>query len=233
MTNQVKVLILEDELSIRSFIRINLRRFNYYVLEASTGEEALELMDSNTDIKIALLDVMLPGIDGFAVCSTLRRKYPHLGIIMLTAKGQEQDKIQGLEIGADDYIVKPFSPKELIARIEALLRRVNNSKPILKGKTKVNDGFVLDLAGKKFLKDNKEISLTPTEFNIVSLLINNLDKALTRDEILDNVWGKNYIGDIKIVDVNIRRIRQKIESDSSNPKYIKTVRGYGYVWNTK
>ena len=228
-----KILVLEDEESIRSFILINLKRNNFDVIEAASGEEALEKLDETVDL--ALLDVMLPGISGFEVCKQAREKYPALGIIMLTAKGQEDNKIEGLELGADDYIVKPFSPKELTARINALLRRLNiveqphmskeeETKQIVSGK------FVILQDERKLLKDGEEIELTPIEFALVKYFMENANKAVHRDEILQNVWGYNYVGDFKIVDVNIRRIRQKIEEDPSNPKYIEKVWGYGYRW---
>ena len=227
-----KILVLEDEASIRSFIMINLKKNNFDIVETSSGEEALEKLDDTVDI--ALLDVMLPGISGFEVCKRAREQYPALGIIMLTAKGQEENKIEGLELGADDYIVKPFSPKELLARINALARRLNivdkvavveqNTDQIVTGK------FTILPEERKLLKDGVEIELTPIEFSLVKYFMENPNKAIHRDEILNNVWGYNYVGDFKIVDVNIRRIRQKIEDDPSNPKYIEQVWGYGYRW---
>lgn len=226
-----KILILEDEKSIRSFIKIKLRALNYEIVEAENGNEALRKADGSVDI--ALLDVMLPDIDGFEVCRRLRETYPKLGIIMITAKGQEDDKVDGLRSGADDYIVKPFSPKELAARIEALLRRinVNSSKESTDINIIKNGPFTLDMNKKILRKYEDEISLTPTEYEIIKLLINNAEKTVSRDEILDKIWGKNYFGDIKIVDVNIRRIRRKMEEDSSNPVYLKTIWGYGYIWS--
>ena len=227
-----KILVLEDEASIRSFIMINLKKNNFDIVETSSGEEALEKLDDTVDI--ALLDVMLPGISGFEVCKRAREQYPALGIIMLTAKGQEENKIEGLELGADDYIVKPFSPKELLARINALARRLNivdkvavveqNTDQIVTGK------FTILPEERKLLKDGVEIELTPIEFALVKYFMENPNKAIHRDEILNNVWGYNYVGDFKIVDVNIRRIRQKIEDDPSTPKYIEKVWGYGYRW---
>ena len=227
-----KILVLEDEASIRSFIMINLKKNNFDIVETSSGEEALEKLDDTVDI--ALLDVMLPGISGFEVCKRAREQYPALGIIMLTAKGQEENKIEGLELGADDYIVKPFSPKELLARINALARRLNivdkvavveqNTDQIVTGK------FTILPEERKLLKDGVEIELTPIEFSLVKYFMENPNKAIHRDEILNNVWGYNYVGDFKIVDVNIRRIRQKIEDDPSTPKYIEKVWGYGYRW---
>ncbi|MGF7058559.1 response regulator transcription factor [Brassicibacter mesophilus] len=224
-----RVLVLEDEADIRGFIVINLKRAGYDVIEAETGEQALEVAQKNKDIDIAVLDVMLPGIDGFEVCRNIREMNETTGIIMLTAKSQEMDKINGLSMGADDYVVKPFSPAELVARIDALVRRVE----LLKGKKSENiisGPFKLDIDGRAISKNGEEIELTQTEYLIMKLLIENEDQSLSREQILDSVWGQNYFGDPKIVDVNIRRLRQKVEEDSSNPKYIKTIWGYGYRW---
>ena len=220
-----KILVLEDEASIRSFILVNLKRYNFDIVEAASGEEALEKIDETVDI--ALL-----GISGFEVCKRVREKYPSMGIIMLTAKGQEENKIEGLELGADDYIVKPFSPKELLARINALVRRlhVSDKHENMQSNQIVSGKFVILQDERKLLKDGKEIELTPIEFTLVKYFMENANKAVHRDEILNNVWGYNYVGDFKIVDVNIRRIRQKIEDDPSNPKYIEKVWGYGYRW---
>lgn len=231
-----KILVLEDESSIRSFILVNLKKNGFETVEAASGEEALEKLDRSVDL--ALMDVMLPGISGFEVCKRAREQYPSLGIIMLTAKGQEENRIEGLELGADDYIVKPFSPKELVARINALVRRLNiidtaqpvEEKPEDDGKI-VSGKFVILQDERKLLKDGKEIELTPIEYTLVKYFMENANKAVHRDEILNNVWGYNYVGDFKIVDVNIRRIRQKIEDDPSNPKYIEKVWGYGYRWS--
>lgn len=226
----MKVLLLEDEKSIRDFVRINLKREGYEVIEASTGEEALEIAQKQSDISIALLDVMLPGIDGFEVCGQLRKQYPRLGIIMLTAKSQELDKVMGLEFGADDYVSKPFSPAELLARVKALLRRLT---PIQEAeeRNEINIApFTLLLDERKLIKADQEIVLTPKEFAIIKLLAENANKAISRDEILTAVWGQFFVGDLKIVDVNIRRIRQKIEDDPAHPTFLETVWGYGYLW---
>lgn len=203
----------------------------FEIVEAASGEEALEKLDDTFDI--ALLDVMLPGIDGFEVCRQAREKFPRLGIIMLTAKGLEQNKIEGLELGADDYIVKPFSPKELLARINALQRRLNVKELNVEeeqGGNITSGIFTILQNERKLLKRDQEIELTPIEFALVKYFMENANKAIHRDEILQNVWGYNYVGDFKIVDVNIRRIRQKIEDDPSNPRYIEKVWGYGYRW---
>ncbi|GIO09255.1 DNA-binding response regulator [Brevibacillus reuszeri] len=227
----MKVLLLEDEKSIRDFVRINLKREGYTVVEAATGEEALEIAESQADIDIAILDVMLPGIDGFEVCGRLRKKYPRLGIIMLTAKSQELDKVMGLEFGADDYVGKPFSPAELLARIKALHRRLAPVTIIAEHRNEIDiSPFILLLDERKLIRGDQEIVLTPKEFAIIKLLAENANKAISRDEILTAVWGQFFIGDLKIVDVNIRRIRQKIEQDPAHPAFLETVWGYGYLW---
>jgi two-component system, OmpR family, response regulator VicR len=226
----MKVLLLEDEKSIRDFVRINLKREGYEVIEAGTGEEALDLADQQSDFVIAILDVMLPGIDGFEVCGQLRKKYPRLGIIMLTAKSQELDKVMGLEFGADDYVSKPFSPAELLARVKALHRRLTPI-PEAEDKNEINIApFTLLLDERKLIRAEQEIDLTPKEFAIIKLLAENANKAISRDEILTAVWGQFFVGDLKIVDVNIRRIRQKIEDDPAHPAFLETVWGYGYLW---
>lgn len=227
----MKVLLLEDEKSIRDFVRINLKRDGWEVVEASTGEEALELADRQPDIEIAILDVMLPGIDGFEVCNRLRQKYPRLGIIMLTAKSQELDKVMGLEFGADDYVGKPFSPAELLARVKALHRRMFLPATTEAERNEIDiHPFTLLLDERKLIKQDQEIVLTPKEFAIIKLLAENANKAISRDEILTAVWGQFFVGDLKIVDVNIRRIRQKIEQDPAHPAFLETVWGYGYLW---
>ena len=223
-----KILILEDEVGIRSFVAINLKREGYEVIEAQNGQEALEKISEN-NIKIALLDVMLPDINGTDVCKYIRQNFENVGI-MLTAKSQEEDKIEGFMSGADDYIIKPFSIKELLFRINALLRRVKKDEEVLDTNKVVLSPFILDLDKRKLFKNNKEIELTPTELAIVKYLMDNTKKSLSREQILQEVWGNNSLYDFKIVDVNIRRIRNKIEDDPSKPKYIQTVWGYGYCF---
>lgn len=222
-----KVLLVEDEASIRGFLKINLKRNDLKVLETDNGEDGLKIADLERP-EIAILDVMLPGIDGFEVCDTLRRKYPNMGIIMLTAKSQDIDKIMGLEYGADDYIVKPFNPIEVVLRVKALLRRIVE-KQNKREKLIVGD-FTIDLYSQKLLKQEEEIDLTPKEYLLMKLFLENPNRAFKRDELLDLVWGENYFGDPKIIDVNIRRLRAKIEDDSYEPKYIETVWGIGYRW---
>ena len=226
-----KVLVLEDESSIRSFIVINLLRAGYEVVEAETGEEALEKLKDNPDVRVTLLDIMLPGIDGFEVCRRVRAAYPHIGIIMLTARSQEMDKVTGLMTGADDYVTKPFSPVELTARVDALLRRTGDAGG---GSMPVGEisqpPFLLNLENRSVEKNGERLKLTQLEYQIMKLFMENSGKALAREEILDMVWGRSFYGEVKIVDVNIRRLRLKIEDDAQEPKYITTVWGFGYKW---
>ena len=224
-----KVLILEDEVSIRSFVVINLKRAGYEVVEAGTGEEALELLKTNPDVGVAILDIMLPGIDGFEVCRSIRATDKKIGIIMLTARSQEMDKITGLMTGADDYMTKPFSPAELTARIDALYRRIDNDGASNQIELK-HGPFVLNTRNRTIDKDGRRIKLTQVEYAIVKLFMQNPGRALSREDILAAVWGRDYDGELKIVDVNIRRLRIKIEDDTANPTYITTVWGFGYKW---
>ena len=226
-----KILLVEDEESIRGFLKINLERNSFEVIEAETGEEGIEKALREKP-EIIILDVMLPGIDGFQVCSRLRKEFSNVGIIMLTAKGQDMDKIMGLEFGADDYIIKPFNPLEVVLRVKAILRRIGISEDeSSNNKNKLMGGpFIIDLYSQKLLKNNKEIDVTPKEYMLMKLFIENPNKAFTRDELLNLIWGYNFFGDPKIIDVNIRRLRSKIEDDSSNPQYIETVWGIGYRW---
>lgn len=225
-----KILILEDEIGIRSFVSINLKREGYDIIEAGTGREAIEKIDFEDGIAIALLDVMLPDMSGIEVCKYIRAKYDQVGIIMLTAKFQEEDKIEGFMSGADDYMVKPFSIKELMVRVSALIRRVRKESAPAKNSEIDLRPFLLDVDKRKLYKNGEEIELTPTEFSIVKYLMSNAKQSLSREKILEEVWGTNYLYDFKIVDVNIRRIRNKIEDDPSKPKYIQTIWGYGYCF---
>jgi len=224
-----KILVLEDEASIRGFVVINLQRAGYEVVEAETGEQAIEKLTQNPDVAVALLDIMLPDIDGFEVCRRIRAKNPNIGIIMLTARTQELDKVTGLMTGADDYVTKPFSPTELIARIDAICRRVGIED--MPQTNEVRSGpFLLNRENRTLDKNGERIRLTQVEYTIMLLFIENPDKALSREEILNSVWGRDYFGELKIVDVNIRRLRIKIEDDPRDPEYITTVWGYGYKW---
>ena len=226
-----KVMVLEDEASIRSFIVINLRRAGYEVVEAETGEEALDKLHANPDTLVALLDVMLPGIDGFEVCRRIRATNPRIGIIMLTARSQEMDKVTGLMNGADDYVTKPFSPAELTARVDALIRRSGGASHEPPAGTISQPPFLLNTRNRTLEKNGQRIKLTQVEYSIMRMFMENPGKALSREEILDLVWGRDYFGELKIVDVNIRRLRMKIEDEPSAPKHILTVWGYGYRWN--
>ena len=226
-----KVLVLEDEANIRSFIVINLRRAGYEVVEAESGEEALTKLKAQKDIRVALLDVMLPGIDGFEVCRRLRANDATIGIIMLTARSQEMDKVTGLMTGADDYVTKPFSPAELTARVDALMRRSGGSGPVEEDSGQLSSPpFTLNLRNRTLEKNGQRVKLTQVEYGLMKLFMENPGKALSREEIMDTVWGHDYFGELKIVDVNIRRLRMKIEDDTANPTYITTVWGFGYKW---
>ena len=224
-----KVLILEDEVNIRSFVVINLKRAGYDVIEAGTGEEALEKLRMIPDIGVAILDIMLPDIDGFEVCRRIRASNKQIGVIMLTARTQEMDKVTGLMTGADDYVTKPFSPAELTARIDALFRRMggdpNAGSELLK-----SGPFVMNTRNHTLEKNGSRIRLTQVEYAILKLFMQSPGRALSREDILSSVWGREYEGELKIVDVNIRRLRIKIEDDATTPTYITTVWGFGYKW---
>ena len=224
-----KVLILEDEVNIRSFVVINLKRAGYEVVEAGTGMEALEKLQENPDIGVAILDIMLPDIDGFEVCRRIRASSMPIGVIMLTARSQEMDKVTGLMTGADDYVTKPFSPAELTARIDALFRRLGGEKKIVSELMQQGE-FVMNTRNHTLEKAGQRIRLTQVEYAIMKLFMQNPGKAISREDILAHVWGREYEGELKIVDVNIRRLRLKIEEDAQNPVLISTVWGYGYKW---
>ena len=224
-----KVLVLEDEENIRSFVVINLKRAGYTTIEAGTGEDALAALKENPDVKVALLDIMLPGIDGFEVCRRIRAMDNKIGIIMLTARTQEMDKVTGLMTGADDYVTKPFSPAELTARVDALYRRAGGE--MVRDADEISQPpFLLNTRNRTLEKNGQRLKLTQVEYSIMKVFMENPGKALSREEILDMVWGRDYFGELKIVDVNIRRLRLKIEDNVQNPTYITTVWGYGYKW---
>ena len=230
-----RVLVVEDEASIREMVALNLKMAGWEVVEAPSAERALELMHHGDECDAALLDIMLPGMDGLSLCETIRRENNEIGIIIVSAKGQESDKIRGLSIGADDYITKPFSVSELVARLEALTRRIKRggvpAKPAEEQEQLISGPFVLDEKSRMLYKNGTAIDLTQVEFQIMELFFRNPGTALVREKILEGVWGKNYFGDVKIVDVNIRRLRMKIEDEPSSPQHILTVWGYGYRWN--
>ncbi|MCF0122560.1 MAG: response regulator transcription factor [Ruminiclostridium sp.] len=223
-----KILVLEDEANIRSFVVLNLSRAGYEAIEAGTGEEALEQLRLNPDVRVAILDIMLPDMDGFEVCRRIRAGNSKIGIIMLSARTQEMDKVTGFMTGADDYVTKPFSPMELTARIDALYRRI--------GGEMMDEGelqqppFTLNTRKRTLEKNGQRIKLTQVEYAIMKLFMENPGRALSRADILKAVWGENYLGELKIVDVNIRRLRMKIEDDPTSPICINTIWGYGYKW---
>ena len=224
-----KVLILEDEVNIRSFVVINLKRAGYDAIEAGTGQEALDRLKEHPDTGVAILDIMLPDMDGFEVCRNIRATNKQIGIIMLTARTQEMDKVTGLMTGADDYVTKPFSPAELTARIDALYRRIGGDGGADTGLL-TQGPFVMNIRNRTLEKQGERIRLTQVEFSILKLFMQNPGRALSREDILAAVWGPDYEGELKIVDVNIRRLRIKIEDNATTPKYITTVWGFGYKW---
>ena len=232
-----RILVVEDEDVIRDFEVINLKRAGYEVVDVPTGEEAIQVFERNpTHFDVAVLDVMMPGMDGFEVCRRIREKNSSIGIIMLTAKSQEMDKVNGLMIGADDYVTKPFSPSELVARVDALHRRVTVAaeKAQAPAPSELKSGpFVLNMKSRKKKKNGRVLELTQVEYQILEYFFNNPNTALGRQDILNKVWGEGYFGDIKIVDVNIRRLRMKLEDAPSKPEFLLTVWGFGYKWVQK
>lgn len=230
MEKMRKVLVCEDEDTIREFIIINLQRSGYEVSAVSNGEDALKMfVEEGGRFDIALIDIMMEGIDGFAVCQRLREYSGTLGIIMLTARTQEMDKVRGLMLGADDYVTKPFSPSELVARVDAVYRRVSMTNGVQLENITAGP-FSLDRKSRTLMKNGELVDLTQVEYQIMDLFLQNQTTALSRTYIMDEIWGEHYDGEEKIVDVNIRRLRMKIEDDPSLPHYIQTVWGFGYKW---
>ncbi len=232
-----KILVAEDEAAIREFIVINLKRNGYDVTDTENGEKALEAYYSEGgDFDIVLLDIMMPGIDGLEVCKQIRQDNNNIGIIMLTAKTQEIDKITGLIMGADDYVTKPFSPSELMARVDALYRRVgvvrgvSSAVPDPSEYMLYSGDFVLNLRSRTLTRRGVPIELTQVEFQIMEYFLLHPGQPLDRNDILAHVWGDKYVGEEKVVDVNVRRLRMKIENDPSTPRHLTTVWGMGYKW---
>ena len=228
-----KVLVLEDEENIRSFVVINLKRAGYTTIEAGCGMDALTALKENPDIKVALLDVMLPDIDGFEVCRRIRAMDNKIGIIMLTARSQEMDKVTGLMTGADDYVTKPFNILELKARVRALLRRSAITAPAPQPETSplLQKGHIsIDEQCRSAYKDSQPIELTMKEFDLILFLMKNPGKVYSREALLDLVWGYEYLGDNRTVDVHIRRLREKLELNPAQPEYIITKWGVGYYF---
>ena len=227
-----RIIVCEDEDSIREFIVLNLKRSGFEVTDVSCGEDAVKAFtEKNGEFDVALLDIMMPGIDGFEVCKRLREMSDKVGIIMLSAKSQEIDKVSSLMMGADDYITKPFSVTELVARVDAVCRRVSMTADRTSDDPSVisSGPFILDTKSRTVRKNGVPIDLTQIEYQILEFFFRNQNTALDRTSILRSIWGDDYYGE-KIVDVNIRRIRMKIEDEPTNPKYITTIWGYGYKW---
>lgn len=224
-----KVLILEEEENIRAFAAANLQRGGYETLEASTGQQALDQLREQPDTAVAVLDLTLLDMDGFELCRLIRQEHSQIGILMLVSRAKEMDKITGLMTGADDYLTKPFSPAELNARVDALLRRVRGNS--VSAEELLSSGpFIMNTRKRYLEKYGQRIRLTLAEYSIVRLFLQNPGRALSREEILSGVWGRAYDGDPKIVDVNIRRLRIKLEDNPNEPRFITTVWGYGYRW---
>lgn len=225
-----RVLVVEDELPIRKLICFNLSRSNFDVLEAGDGATALELIEEERPT-IMILDLMLPDMDGFEICTEVRKRNPQLPIIILSARGQDMDKIMGLELGADDYIVKPFNPLELVARVRTVLRRTMPSQTPPAAPERLTMGpYILDLKTLKLYKSGTALKLTAREFQLMKLFFERINQPITRNDLLDEIWGRDYFGDPKTVDVHVRRLREKLEDDPSNPKYLITMWGFGYCF---
>jgi len=225
---KAKILVVEDEEPIRSFVRINLERSDFLVLEAASGEEALKLIKTTVP-HLVVLDLKLPGMDGLQVCRVLREEYPQVAIVMLTARTQDMDKIKGLEMGADDYVVKPFNPLELVARVKAVLRRLYPAKNFVLS----CDDLEIFPAARQVKKAGKQIELTSREFELLYFLARNPGRAFSRDELLNHIWGKDYFGEPKAVDIYIHRLRSKLGDDPTAPSFIETIWGLGYRWRER
>lgn len=223
-----KILVVDDERNMVEIIKYSLEKAGYQVSEAYDGREAIEKA-RNWKPDLIVLDVMLPVVDGYQVCKQLSTEM-QMPIIMLTAKDEEIDKVLGLELGADDYLTKPFSPKELVARVRAHLRRFRKSSIETSTDEMSFSSLSVNTNRREVFMEGKKIDLTPREFDLLSYLIINKDKVVTRDTLLNNIWGYDYYGDAKIVNVTIARLREKIEKDPANPQYIVTNRGVGYMF---
>ncbi len=226
-----KLLIVDDEQSILTLLEFNLKKAGYEVIKAMDGNQAVKLaIEGNPDLMI--LDIMLPGMDGIEVCKKLRMEKVDLPILMLTAKDDEFDKILGLELGADDYMTKPFSPREVVARVKAILRRTGNQQ---KDSSDEGEEAYFEFGKLQIYPERYEVyyngtilELTPKEFELLHYLARHSGRVLTREQLLNAVWNYDFVGDSRIVDVHISHLRDKIEEDTRQPKYIKTVRGMGY-----
>lgn len=226
-----RILVCEDEEAIRDFVVIHLKRSGYDVLDVCNGEQAIKIWEQGARFEVAILDIMMPGIDGCQVCRFLREHSSTIGIIMLSAKSQEMDKVNCLMMGADDYVTKPFSPSELVARVDAIYRRVSMAQPDTDLFGDIRTGpFFVDSKCHTIYKNGQILDLTQVEFHILDYFIRHRGSAIDRQTFISQIWGDGYFGDDKIIDVNIRRLRMKIEDDPSHPEYIQTVWGYGYIW---
>ena len=231
-----KILVVDDEPSIVTLVKFNLEKSGYDVETASNGKQAIDMsVENNYDLIV--LDIMLPELDGFEVLKELRKNQNDIPVILLTAKDEELDKVLGLELGADDYLTKPFSPRELIARVKAILRRLTKRENLKAAETAEEEAIIigdLKVEEDKFEArlEDELLDLTPKEFELLLYLIKNRGKVIKRDQLLDAVWNYDYIGDTRIVDVHVSHLREKIEVDTKNPKYIKTIRGIGYKFES-
>lgn len=228
-----KILHIDDEASIRLLVKFNLEQNGYEVIQANNGKEGLDLATKeNPDL--ILLDLLLPKIDGLGVCLQLKQnpKTSAIPIIMLTAKKEEIDKVVGLELGADDYLTKPFGQRELLARIKAVLRRSTSTKESSNTSLEIGN-LSINTASFEVLLNSKKIALTPKEFDLLVLLITNITRAFTREQLLEKVWGYDYYGDSRTVDVHIRHLRSKLNADENIQKAIQTVHGVGYRFSYK
>lgn len=224
-----RVLVVDDERPIADILKFNLERAGYEVSVAYDGEQALERA-SRENPDLVILDIMLPKIDGLNVCRQIRA-YSPVPILMLTAKHEEGDKVQGLDLGADDYVTKPFGSRELLARVKALLRRSQGNGAAVKADEPLAcDDLVIDFMGREVRKRGRSVSLTVREFELLKYLALRHGQPFTREALLEDVWGYEYYGDVRTVDVTVRRLREKIEDDASNPGYLLTKRGVGYMF---
>ena len=226
----VKVLVVEDEASIREMIALNLRLAGMEAVEADSAEAALPLLEQKPGCDAAILDVMLPGMNGFSLCETIRRTDQKIGIIILSAKGQEQDKIRGLSIGADDYMTKPFSPSELVARVKAHMARYERLVSTNMPKNDIVEirGIKIDKTARRVWVNGEEKAFTTKEFDLLTFLAEHPNHVFTKEELFSEIWDMESIGDIATVTVHIKKIREKIEYDTSHPQYIETIWGVGY-----
>lgn len=220
------VLVVEDQAEMLGLIRLYLQEFGFDVLAAAQGGDAVELFRSHP-VDLVLLDIMLPGMDGWEVCRAIRQ-HSFVPIIMVTAKAEEIDRILGLELGADDYIIKPFSPRELVARVRALLRRVEYGQAQTVPASVTVGELTVDVATHRALLAGRPLELTPKEFDLLAFLVRHPGQVFTREQLLDRIWGHTFDGSYRTVDALIKRLRRKIEDDPENPCYIETIRGVGY-----